>query len=116
MKHWQDFVSRFFTPNGCLIQHIWSAKDKTDKKNAGENAEKMEDEVDYFTKEFTITAASLPRYYWTFYNSGVQNLQMKVENAKETLLANNYHFVAFQKAQLTSWFGNGSQVSYMKFF
>jgi len=79
-----------------LVQHIWTAE------NAGK------------TKEFTINAPSLPRYYWTYYNSGIQNVQLKIENAKELPLQNNCHYVACEKAQITFWFANGTQVSYTR--
>jgi len=92
LEFWQSFVGKFFAPEGRLVQHIWNPQD------GGRS------------KEYTITVPSLPRYYWTYYNSGVQNMQMKVENPKEAAMPNNCHFVAFEKAQFTFWYENGSQV------
>lgn len=93
IDYWQSFVSKFFAPDGRLVQHVWYPT------GGGR------------TKEFTVPAASLPRYYWTHYNSGVQNLQMKVESAKESQLPNACWVVGFEKAQFTFWYGNGTQVS-----
>lgn len=87
------FVSKFFMPDGRYVQHIWSSKE------GGK------------TKEFTINAHSLGRFYWTHFDSGVQNLQMKVEGAKEIPMANGGALVACERAQITHWFANGTQVS-----
>lgn len=78
-------------PGGRLVQHIWSSKENK-------------------TKEFTINAAALARYYWTHFESGVLNMQMKVEGTKENAIPGGGSVASCEKAHLTFWFANGVQV------
>ena len=92
MQSWQNFVSRFFNGEGVFRQTIW---DSTNDR----------------TKFFEIPAASLPRYYWTNTNSGVVNMQLTFEGASEKDLPNSgAHSVHCEKARITYWYTNGTQV------
>ncbi len=86
------FVARFFNDEGFFRQTIW-------------------DSVNDRTKFFETPAASLPRYYWTHATSGVINLHMTFESGQEKELVNNSHYILSEKARITYWFANGTQVS-----
>lgn len=88
--YWQSFADRFFSQNGVLRHQLWSATDQT-------------------AKQFEISTPALPRYYWTHFNSGVQNIQMILENARERELQNGGHFVD-SKSCFIYWFPNGHHV------
>lgn len=92
MEYWQQFVSKFFSPDGKFVLHL---------------ATTAEGRI----KQFTTPFATLARYWWTYFESGVQNLQVKMESAKQTPLANDCHYVAFERCQFVFWYGNGVQVS-----
>jgi len=92
LNYWQNFVDRFFSPSGVLRQQVWNSDTAS-------------------TKQFEISTPALPRYYWTHFTSGVQNMQMTLENAREKDLPNGGHFVESAKSCFIYWFVNGCQVS-----
>ena len=62
-------------------------------------------------KAWEIGAATLPRYYWTYYNSGVENIQMVMESVHEMALPGGGHFVESGRCSYIYWYANGHQVS-----
>lgn len=89
-SYWQSFADRFFSQSGVLRPKLIAT---------GQAA----------AKQFEISNPALPRYYWTHFNSGVQNIQMFLENAKERDLPNGGHFVE-SKSCFIYWFANGHHV------
>lgn len=84
--YWQAFADRFFSQSGVLRPQLMAA-----------------------AKIFEISTPALPRYYWTHFNSGVQNIQMFLENARERDLPSGGHFVE-SKSCFIYWFPNGHHV------
>jgi hypothetical protein len=68
------------------------------------------DNTNSSTKQFTISASSLARYYWTHFDSGVQNIQLQLEGVREIPASNNGHWVMCTRARYIFWFGNNTQV------
>ena len=93
LRYWQIFVDRFFSPTGVLRHSLWCSRDES-------------------TKQYEISTAALARYYWTHFCSGVQNIQMILENAREKDLPNGGHFVESTKSSFIYWYANGCQVSH----
>ncbi|KAI4125054.1 MAG: hypothetical protein LQ347_005504, partial [Umbilicaria vellea] len=91
LNYWQLFVDRFFSDKGVLRQQIWNADDSS-------------------AKVYEISTPALPRYYWTHYNSGVQNVQMILEKPQEKELPTGGHYVESAKSCFIYWFVNGCQL------
>lgn len=85
-------MDKFFSSGGVLRQQLWNSKDQS-------------------AKAYEINFAALPRYYWTLFSSGVHNIQMILENAREKELANGGHFVESAKSSFIYWLTNECQVS-----
>ena len=82
------------------MQHVWSPQGSPDGQPR--------------TKQFQIHAASLPRFYMTWFQSGLQNMQLQIEGARELLTNGQYMGppkVQCQRARYTFWYANGTQVS-----
>lgn len=80
-------------PDGKLVQHIL-------------------DNTSSSTKQFAINASSLARYYWTYFDSGVQNIQLQLEGVRESALPNGGgSIVHCNRARYIFWFENNTQVS-----
>ena len=94
LAYWHSFVERFFSPKGVLRQSLWSEEAKEHKV-------------------YEISTAALARYYWTHYKSGIQNIQMIMENANEKNLPSGGHFVESVKTTFIYYFGNGHQVGHL---
>lgn len=92
LTYWQQFVERFYSPTGVLRQQLWCSTENS-------------------TKQYEIATPALARYYWTHFVSGVQNIQMILEQAKEKDLQNGGHFVESNKSCFVYWLENGHQVS-----
>jgi len=71
----------------------------------------MATETDGRIKQLAIPHSTLPRYWWTYFDNGVENIQMKLEMAKETSLGSNGYHVGFEKAQIVFWYQKNIQVS-----
>lgn len=63
------------------------------------------------TKQFEITTQVLARYYFTLFESGIRNVQIMLENTRETVLPNQGHIVDSPKTSFIYWFENGCHVS-----
>lgn len=67
--------------------------------------------ADQSTKQFEISPTpTLARFYWTHFNSGVQNIQMIVERFREVDLPNGGHSVTSEKTSFIYWLANGHQL------
>ncbi|KAI9824579.1 MAG: hypothetical protein M1832_001668 [Thelocarpon impressellum] len=91
LLYWQRFVDKFFSHAGVSRQQLWHSSDHS-------------------SKQYEISTPALPRYYCTHFESGVRNIQMILENAREKELPNNCHHVESPKASFIYWFENGTQV------
>lgn len=94
MNWWRKFVTDFYSPTGLLRQQLV-------------NPEKNE------TKQFEVPTALLARYYYTLFESGVQRvevvLQQMVENQRQPGAA---VIVDCKKCSFIYWFENGVHVSH----
>lgn len=61
-------------------------------------------------KQFEICYTALPRYYWTQYASGVENIQVTLDGAFEKDLSGNGHIVECGRAKFIYWFRSGTQL------
>ncbi len=91
LAYWADFVETFFSIRGVLRHSVWDIDENT-------------------TKQYEVTFPALARYFFTHFESGITNIQMIIEKAKEKELANNCHYIESQQSSFIYWFDNGSQV------
>lgn len=88
--YWQSFVDRFYAPGGVLRQGVWSPQ--------------------VGSKQFEISTPALARYYLTQYTSGIRQIQMVVEGARERDMPNGGHMVESPRTSFIYWFTNDCQV------
>lgn len=88
-------VDKYFASDGQMIQHVWSPSGAPDGQPR--------------TKQFQVHAASLPRFYLTWFNSGLQSMSLTIEGAKESTQGGSPR-VTCQRARYTFWYANGTQV------
>ncbi|KAG0125197.1 LIM-domain binding protein-domain-containing protein [Tuber indicum] len=88
IDRWRRFVAEFYAPSGVMRQRLWH-------NNTRE------------TKQFEVTTQVLARYYFVLFGSGVQNIQIVLENVREKELANQCHIVECPKTSFIYWFENG---------
>ena len=93
LSYWQSFVDRFYSPTGVLRQQL-SDSEKPDNH-----------------KTWEVPTSALARYYWTHFSSGVQNLQMIMENARSKELPNGHHCVECTKSSFIYWFADDCHVN-----
>jgi hypothetical protein len=90
LLYWQSFVERFYSPGGVLRQGVWN-------NSTG-------------SKQFEIATPALARYYLTQFTSGISQVQMMVEGAREREAPNGGHYVEAPKCSFIYWFKNECQV------
>ncbi|EAW14140.1 LIM domain-binding protein [Aspergillus clavatus NRRL 1] len=90
LLYWQAFVDRFYSPMGVLRQGVYNPQ-------AG-------------SKQFEISTPALARYYLTQFTSGIRQIQMLVEGARERDSPNGGHIVESPKTSFIYWFTNDSQL------
>lgn len=61
-------------------------------------------------KQFEVSTPALARYYLTQFTSGIRQIQMLVESARETPTPNGGHTVGSPKTSFIYWFTNDTQV------
>ena len=61
-------------------------------------------------KQFEVSTPALARYYLTQFMSGIRQIQMLVESARETPTPNGGHTVESPKTSFIYWFTNDTQV------
>jgi hypothetical protein len=91
LAYWSDFVETFFSPQGALHHSVWVS----DEGNG---------------KQYKITYPALARYFYTHFESGISNMQMIIEQAKEKELPYNCYYIESPKSSFIYRFENGSQV------
>jgi hypothetical protein len=91
LAYWAEFVETFFSPRGVLRHSVLDIDGAT-------------------TKQYEVTFPALARYFFTHFESGIINMQMITEKAKEKELPNNCHYIESQKSSFIYWFDNGCQV------
>jgi hypothetical protein len=91
LAYWIDFVETFFSPRGVLRHSVWDIDENS-------------------SKQYEVTFPALARYFFTHFESGIINMQMIAEKAKDKELPNNCHYIESQKSSFIYWFDNGSQV------
>ena len=91
IAHWRKFVSDFYSPTGVMRQGLVH-----NQKNE--------------TKQFEITTHLLARYYHTLFQSGIQNVQMFVEQPREKQVGQGT-IVDCGKTSFIYWFENECHVS-----
>ena len=93
LEHWTNFVERFFSHTGVIRQQLYYASDQS-------------------TKTFELSPTpTLARYYWTHFNSGVQNIQMILEQFRETdLPQTGGQSLVSSKTSFVYWLANGHQL------
>ncbi len=84
-------MDRFYSPTGVLRQGVYNSQ-------AG-------------AKQFEIATPALARYYLTQFTSGIRQIQMLIEGARERDSPNGGHIVECPRASFIYWFTNDSQVS-----
>lgn len=90
LNYWQLFVDRFYAPGGVLRQGVWNPQ-------AG-------------SKQFEISTPALARYYLTQFTSGIRQIQMAVEGARERDMPNGGRIVESPRTSFIYWFNNDCQV------
>ncbi|KAL4879154.1 LIM-domain binding protein-domain-containing protein [Aspergillus karnatakaensis] len=90
LAYWSAFVDRFYSPSGVLRQGVYNPQ-------AG-------------SKQFEIATPALARYYLTQFTSGIRQIQMLIEGAREKDLPNGGHIVECPKASFIYWFTNDAQL------
>ena len=90
LLYWQSFVDRFYTSGGSLRQGVWNPQ--------------------VGSKQFEISTPALARYYMTQFTSGIRNIQMVVEAARERESPNGGHIVESHKTSFIYWFTNDCQL------
>ncbi|KAK8247536.1 LIM-domain binding protein-domain-containing protein [Phyllosticta capitalensis] len=95
LLYWKQFVGRFFTENGVFKQTLLDYGAQT--TNPG-------------SKNFEICTLALPRYFYTQFQSGLENLQLTMDGLVEKELGNSCHYVESARAKFIYWYKNGTQV------
>jgi hypothetical protein len=83
---WHNFVEKFYSPGGVLRQGVWSTQGGS--------------------KQFEISTPALARFYVTQFNTGIKQIQLVVEGARERDLPNGGHIVEAPKAYFIYSFTN----------
>jgi hypothetical protein len=94
LNYWANFVDRFFSPAGIFRHCVWVYG------------------VENESKQYEITVPALARYFYTHFESGVQNMQLIMEKGSEKELPNNSYYLESSKSSFIYWFDNGSQVNH----
>ncbi len=92
-------MSEFFSDEGAFRNRLWYSNGDT-------------------PKAYEICAPALARYFWIHFDSGVERMQLVTIGAREkhSPSKNSYYVETPEnKATLSYWYGNGVQVSPLKF-
>lgn len=91
---WQRFVNKFFSESGSFIHIVYSPS--------------MER-----TKLFEIVFAAMPRYFYTQFNTEVENLRVAIDGAQEKIAPNETK-VFCDRAKFIYTYSNQCQVGFIK--
>lgn len=84
-------MERFYAPGGVLRQGVCNPQTGS-------------------SKQFEISTPALARYYLTQFTSGIRQIQMVVEDARERESQPGVYFVESPRTSFIYWFTNDSQV------
>jgi hypothetical protein len=87
LSNWSDFIDRHFIPEGRLI---WAPYE--------------------LGKKVEIPKASLPRFFWMYFDTGADRLRLHTEHGIETMLGDGRCRLSCQNATLTVSYPNGARV------
>jgi hypothetical protein len=91
MNHWRKLISQHFMDEGVFRMTL---KSRTDKSS----------------KIFEVNASSLPRFFYTQYESDVDQIQLLLDGAIEKTISDTHQFVQAERARMLFWFRDGTQV------
>ena len=63
-----------------------------------------------WSKNFEVRYNLLPRFFLQHFESGVENISLGIDGAREKEAGNGYLIVEANKARMTFWFKNRTQV------
>lgn len=89
---WRTFVDEFFTEDGTL-QLVYLSSQTSQ------------------SKAFEVSAASMPRYFWTQFDGVVDQIQISLNGTFDNRVSDTHHAVRAERARMTYWFKDGTQVS-----
>jgi hypothetical protein len=87
LSNWSEFINRQFLPEGRLI---WAPYE--------------------LGKKVEIPKASLPRFFWMYFDTGADRLRLHIEHGSEVMLADGRCRLSCQNATLTVSYPNGARV------
>ena len=92
LDYWENFVAKFFSPEGVLRQQVWNSKGKGDKT-------------------YRIEYPSLPRFYLAHFLGGITKIWMSVLGASEKALVHQGHHTVWSGTASTKYaYTNGTAV------
>ncbi|KAF2803482.1 uncharacterized protein BDZ99DRAFT_526411 [Mytilinidion resinicola] len=91
ISHWNAFVSKFFSPEGEFKHTLYD-------RSGGK------------TKQFPVSFAALPRYFYVQFDSGVENMQITIDGASEKAVGTDSNYVESHRAKIIYSFQNGTQL------
>lgn len=91
MQFWQNLVNEFFDQEALYRTTLW---DKSDVSQAQE-----------------ICMPILARYFWMQFNSGVERMQICINEPQQRDMNNGGFLVESNRCTFTYWYENSSQVS-----
>ena len=94
INFWKAFINKHFTEDGTLRMILRPM-------TQGEKAA---------AKTFEVGAPSLPRYFWTQYDSHVDQIQILLDGVLESHLPDNYHSVRANRSRMIYWFKDGTEL------
>jgi hypothetical protein len=92
LNHWQRIVEQHFAKNGIFRIVLKFNKDKS-------------------SKTFEVNYVSLPRYFYTHYESDIDQIQLLLDGAIEKAISETHQFVQAERARMLYWFRDGTQAS-----
>lgn len=95
LSAWQTFVERHFASEGRIVHSV----DNNPNGNGNGSG-----------KLFEVLRPTLPRYFWTYFDSGAHSLRLHTENAREVTQSNGMHLVTCQSAIFSVSYPNGARL------
>ena len=95
IAYWKSFIGQHFTDDGTLRMTLRPMPQGGEKPAA---------------KTFEVGAPALPRYFWTQYDSQVDQIQILLDGLSESHLPDNYNLVKASRSRMIYWFKDGTQL------
>lgn len=96
MAEWHNFVERHFSAEGRLVHSFFD--DSSNPNSNGRN------------KLYEVLRPTLPRYFWTYFDSEAHSLRLHIENAREVFQPNGTRLVTCQSAIFSVSYPNGARL------